>query len=181
MEEKESQSRMQRVEELVQDIESWPDPNLRAKAVELVQSLMDFHSTGLEHMMEAVAESGEAGQRIFEDFARDGLVSSMLLLYGLHPVEFETRIVQALDKAQAHLRLHGGDVELLGITDGVVRLRIKGSGKTCGASSMAALKLAVEDAIYEAAPEVAAIEAEEVSPPPVPSGLVQLERKASYG
>jgi nitrite reductase/ring-hydroxylating ferredoxin subunit len=38
------------------------------------------------------------------------------------------------------------------------------------------LKLAIEEAIYEAAPDVAAIEAEGVSEPPAPTGFVPLGR-----
>ena len=172
---------MQRVETLVRDIEICPDSEMRATALELVQSLMDFHGAGLERLTEIVAGSGETGRAIFDDFARDNLVSSLLLLYGLHPVELEARVAQALEKLQPYLREHGGQVELLGMDDGVVRLRLQGSGKSCGASSTAALKLSIEAAIYEAAPDVTAIEAQEVAAPPAPSGFVQIGRKASYG
>jgi len=182
MEEKDFQNRIGRVEGLVRDIETWPDPDTRAKAVELVQSLMDFHGTGLARMTDIIAEAGERGRTIFEDFARDELVGSLLLLYGLHPVELETRVIQALDKVRPSLRSHGGSVELLGITtDGVVQLRLQGSGKSCPSSSLATLKLSIEEAIYEVAPDVTAIEAEEVAAPPAPSGFVQIGRKASYG
>lgn len=108
----------------------------------------------------------------------------MLLLYGLHPVELEACIAGAIEKVQPHLRSHGGGVELLGTVDGVVRLKLQGSGKSCGAPSIAALRLFVEEAIYEAVPDVAAIEIQEVAAPPQPSAppvFVQIERKASYG
>ena len=52
---------MQRVEELVQTIESAADPNLRTKAIELVQTLMDFHGAGIDRMMEITAKAGAAG------------------------------------------------------------------------------------------------------------------------
>ena len=59
-----------------------------------------------------------------------------------------------------YLGTHGGDVELLEITDdGVVRLRLLGSCDGCASSSVT-LKLAVEGAIEAAAPEVTAIEVE---------------------
>ena len=76
---------MQRIEELIGKIETVADPETRAVAVELVQSLMEFHGAGLERMMEIVADSGEPGNAVFESFARDSLVGSLLLLYGLHP------------------------------------------------------------------------------------------------
>lgn len=173
---KEFQQRVQRVDELIREIEAVADPDTRAKAVELVQSLMDFHGAGLERLMEIVAEAGEHGHAVFDNFARDSLVASMLLLYGLHPQELETRVRQALDKVRPYLGSHGGDVELLGIAEGVVSLRMQGSCHGCPSSAMT-LKLGIEEAIYEAAPDVAAIEVEgvvEQPQQPSHSGLVQL-------
>ena len=46
---------------------------------------------------------------------------------------------------------HGGNVELLGIEDGVAKLRLEGSCKSCRASS-STLELAVRQALEEAAP-----------------------------
>jgi nitrite reductase/ring-hydroxylating ferredoxin subunit len=60
-------------------------------------------------------------------------------------------------------------VELLGISEeGVVRLRLLGSCQGCPSSSVT-LKLAVEDAIETAAPEVTGIEVEEAAPATVPA------------
>ncbi|HEY0547751.1 MAG TPA: NifU family protein [Pyrinomonadaceae bacterium] len=164
---------MQRIEGLIRKIESLPDAEARASALELVQSLMDFHGAGLDRLMEIVSEAGEAGDAIFDSFARDELVGSLLLLYGLHPVTLETRVMQALDKVRPYLDSHGGNVELIGIADDVVRLRLQGSCKSCPSSSMT-LKLAIEEAIMAAAPDVVAIEAEGVAEQPAPTGFVQI-------
>src|ERR1044072_48999 len=135
-EQKELQQGMQRVEGLIRKIESSPDATARDSALELVQALMDFHGAGLDRLMEIIAEAGEAGYAIFDNFARDELVGSLLLLYTLHPVPLETRVMQALDKVRPYLDSHGGNVELVGITDEVVRLRLQGSCKSCPSSSM---------------------------------------------
>ena len=165
---------MQRVEGLIRKIESLPDPAARDSALELLQALMDFHGAGLDRLMEIVAEAGEAGYRIFDNFARDELVGSMLLLYNLHPVPLEARVMQALDKVRPYLDSHGGNVELIGVEDEVVRLRLQGSCKSCPSSAMT-LKLAIEEAIMAAAPDVRAIEAEGVAEqPPAPTGFVQI-------
>ena len=69
-----------------------------------------------------------------------------------------TRVEQALDAVRPYLGSHGGDVELLEVTDeGAVRLRLLGSCDGCPSSSVT-LELAVQDAIEAAAPEVVAIE-----------------------
>jgi Fe-S cluster biogenesis protein NfuA/nitrite reductase/ring-hydroxylating ferredoxin subunit len=166
---------MDKIEGLIRKIETLPDPEARASAVALVQALMEFHGAGLERLMEIIAESGEGGYAVFDRFAADDLVSGLLLLYGLHPLPLETRVTQALDKVRPYLDSHGGNVELLGITDGVVRLRMQGSCKSCPSSSMT-LKLAIEEAIYAAAPDVLTIEAEgvEEQAPVSKSGFVQI-------
>lgn len=169
---------MQEVEGLIRKIEGLADPEARAAAVELMQALLDFHGAGLDRLMEIVSEEGEAGYRIFDRVAQDELTANMLLLYGLHPVPLETRVVQALDKVRPYLDSHGGSVELLGVEGGTVRLRLQGSCKTCPSSSLT-LKHAIEEAIYMAAPDVAAIEAEGVAEQaPAPSnGFVQIGRR----
>lgn len=164
---------MERIEGLVRKIENLPDPEARASSLALLQALMEFHGAGIERMMELVAESGEAGFGIFDKFARDDLVGSLLLLYGQHPVPLETRITKALDKVRPYLDSHGGNVELLSVADGVVRLRMQGSCKSCPSSAMT-LKLAIEEAIYAAAPDVVSIEAEGVSEQAVATGFVQI-------
>jgi Fe-S cluster biogenesis protein NfuA/nitrite reductase/ring-hydroxylating ferredoxin subunit len=168
---------MEQVEGLIRKIESLPDPVARTTSLELVQALMEFHGAGLERLMEIVAEAGDPGYAIFDDFAADDLVGSLLLLYGLHPLTLNVRVTKALDKVRPYLDSHGGNVELLGISDGIVRLRMQGSCKSCPSSAMT-LKLAIEEAIYAAAPDVVAIEAEGVAEEPVATGFVQIGKSA---
>jgi Fe-S cluster biogenesis protein NfuA/nitrite reductase/ring-hydroxylating ferredoxin subunit len=179
-EEKTLQQGMQRIEGLIRKIESLSDPEARQSAMELMQSLMDFHGAGLDRLMEITAEAGEAGYAIFDNFARDDLVGSLLLLYNLHPVPLEMRVMGALDKVRPYLDSHGGNVELIGITDEVVQLRLQGSCKSCPSSSMT-LKLAIEEAIMAAAPDVRAIEAEGVMEQPAPTGFVQIGKLNNNG
>ena len=167
---------IEQIEELVQRIEDLPDPNARSSALALVQALMDFHGEALDRLMEIVASQGEQGYLIFNKFSADELVSNLLLLYGLHPLPLEERVAQALEKVRPHLDSHGGNVELLSITDGVVRLRLEGTCRGCP-SSAETLKLAIESAIYSAAPDVVSIEAEGALTE-TPKGLVQIAAAA---
>ncbi len=164
---------MEKVEGLIRNIEALPDPVARTNALELVKALMEFHGAGLDRMMETIADSGDSGYEIFGKFAADDLVGSLLLLYGLHPLPLEARVMNALDKVRPYLDSHGGNVELLEITDGVVHLRMQGSCKTCPSSAMT-LKLAIEEAIYAAAPDVVVIKAEGVSEQSTATGFVQI-------
>jgi Fe-S cluster biogenesis protein NfuA len=65
----------------------------------------------------------------------------------------EKRVLRALDQVRPYMESHGGNVELLGVEDGVVRLRLVGSCDGCAASA-STLELAVEKAIQEEAPDV---------------------------
>jgi len=165
---------VQRVEELLREFEA-AEPEVRAKAVELVRLLMDFNGEGLERMTEIVAGAGARGDAILGDFARDELVAHLLLLYGLHPEGVEARVRAALDKVRPFLHRHGGDAQLLTVDGGVVRLDLEGSCKGCP-SSTATLKQAIEKAIYEAAPDVTEIVADGLVEQTATSGLVQIGR-----
>jgi Fe-S cluster biogenesis protein NfuA/nitrite reductase/ring-hydroxylating ferredoxin subunit len=155
------QERVARIETLLGEIEALHDPNARAKAAEMVQVLLELYGEGLARVMDVVAE-GEERERIFEALAEDELVSHLLLLHGLHPLDVQTRVTQALEEVRPYLRSHGGDVELLGIEGGVVRVRLQGSCDGCP-SSAATLKLAIEEALQKAAPDLEGVEAEGVA------------------
>jgi Fe-S cluster biogenesis protein NfuA len=147
------QRQMREIERLVHELESTADPHLRSRAVELVTLLMDVHGAALRRMMELIARSGPDAGAAIGALAGDGLVASLLLLYGLHPRDLESRVLQALDKARPLLRGHGGDVELVSCTEGVVQLRLTGSCHGCPSSTLT-LKHAIEEAICEFAPDV---------------------------
>jgi Fe-S cluster biogenesis protein NfuA len=72
-------------------------------------------------------------------------------------------VVEALDEVRPYLGSHAGGVELVGIDpDGVVQLRLEGSCDGCPSSTQT-VKLAIERAIEEAAPEVTRVEVENLT------------------
>jgi Fe-S cluster biogenesis protein NfuA len=149
--------RVQRIETLIREIDRLADPEARVRARELVQAVLDLHGAGLERLLDHVAET--AGPAVIDAAARDDLVGSLLLLHGLHPLDVETRVRQALEAVKPTLRAHGGAVELLGVAGGVVRLRARGGWHSASAS-VTTLKLAIEEAVYAKAPDVTAVEVE---------------------
>jgi Fe-S cluster biogenesis protein NfuA len=163
---------IERLEILIRNLERLPDPAARDQARELVQTLLDFHGTALGRLLGRVADMGEQGRDLIGSLGDDEIVSSLLLLYGLHPLDTATRVEQALERVRPLLRSHHGDVELEGVVDGVVRLRMQGSCNGCPSSALT-LKNAIEEAIYAAAPDVEAIEVEGVVDP-TPSHLLQI-------
>jgi len=176
VEDQDVRGRMQRLEALLQEVEQFPDARVRARVREIVQAVLDLHGIGLNRILEQIAHGEETHLALIETLARDELVGNLLLLHGLHPADLETRVRQALDKVRPYLRSHGGNVELLAVDDGIVRLRMVGSCHGCPSSAVT-LKLAIEEAIYQAAPDVVAIEAEGADPsaPGPGSGFVPVD------
>jgi Fe-S cluster biogenesis protein NfuA len=168
--------RIESIEDLVREIEGLPDPAARAACTHLVQTLMEFHGSGIERILEVVHRSGEVGQQIIDDLGDDDLASSLLLLHDLHPLDLPSRVLRALEKTRPYLQSHGGNVELVGVTgSGAVTIRLVGSCHSCPSSAVT-LQSTVEQAIYAAAPDVTAIhvEAGAAVPAASTSGFVPL-------
>jgi len=146
----EFQDRVARVEGLVQKLESSADPATRSTARELIQCLMELHGTGLERILEMVAGRGEAGTELIDSMGRDELVGSLLVLYDLHPEDFETRVMRALDKVRPVLRERGAGVETIQVSESLVHVKITGAGSK-------ELETAVREVLFECAPDAAEV------------------------
>jgi len=67
------------------------------------------------------------------------------------------RVEEALKKIRPALQADGGDVELVDVTDGVVKVRLTGACGTCPMSTMT-LKMGVERILKEQIPEIKKVE-----------------------
>ena len=166
----EHQRQAAHIEKLVQEIAEFPDLHERTVAQELVQALLDMYGEGLERLLEITMETEASGIELIDTFAEDGLLSSLFLLHGLHPLDIETRVMQALDEVRPYLKSHGGNVEFVKVEAGIAYLRLEGSCHGCSGSTTT-LKLAIEEAIYKAAPDLDGLEVEGVTEPPPRSGI----------
>jgi Fe-S cluster biogenesis protein NfuA/nitrite reductase/ring-hydroxylating ferredoxin subunit len=139
------------VQELQGRLEEHGDPATRELAEALVSAVVAMYGAGLERI--AAALNGELAR-----VAEDPLVASLLLIHDLHPVPLAERVQGALDTVRPYMESHGGDVELVGISeDGVATIALRGSCSDCAASS-ATLELAVKQALEEAAPDLEGLE-----------------------
>jgi len=170
----------ERLERLLEELRSL-EPTARQRAEDAVRLVTDLYGAGLSNVLEMVVEAGDAA--LLDKVVSDQLVGNLLVLHGLHPLDLPTRIGLALDKVRPYLGSHGGDVEVLAVDAqvGAITIRLLGSCDGCPSSSVT-LKMAVEDAIHQAAPEVAHIIVDgwtepEAPPPPVPSTPVELRAK----
>ena len=138
--------RVARVEALLGEIEDDP------RAAAAVQAIVDLYGEALARLLDGA------------DPVEDELVSHLLLVHDLHPVDVETRVRNALEDVRPYLGSHGGDVEFLGVEDGVARLRLAGTCNGCPSSTVT-LKNAIEEALLKAAPDLERIDAEGVAEP----------------
>jgi len=66
-------------------------------------------------------------------------------------------VEKVLEEVRPHLVADGGNVELVGVEDGVVRLKLLGACGSCPSSTMT-LKMGIERTLKERIPEVTSVE-----------------------
>jgi Fe-S cluster biogenesis protein NfuA len=127
-------------------------------------------------VVEILRDDEPAGPMILGRLTTDPLVEGLLLLHGLHPVDVDTRIQQALDRVRPYLGSHAGGVEYLGVdADGVARLQLQGTCHGCASSAITA-EHTIQAAVEEAAPEVLEVNIEGVAAAPVGPRPIELLR-----
>ena len=132
-------------------------------AEDLVHTLIEFYGAGLARIVEIVDGP------LLDRLAEDDHIRGLLVLHDLHPRSTHERVTEALDKVRPYLGSHAGDVEFVGIEDGVLRLRLQGSCDGCPSSTVTA-KYAIERMVREVAPEISDVVVEGVVEDAGPGG-----------
>lgn len=74
-------------------------------------------------------------------------------------MELKERVEEVLGQVRPALQAHGGDVELVDVSEeGVVKVKLQGACRGCPMSQMT-MAMGIEAALKEEIPEVAAVEA----------------------
>ena len=68
------------------------------------------------------------------------------------------RVEQVINRIRPAVQMDGGDLELIAVEGGVVKVRLSGSCVGCPSSTMT-LKMGIERAIRAEVPEITAVEA----------------------
>ncbi len=128
-------------------------------AEELVRVLVSMYGEALSRVVELVGT---------DKLVDDDLLESLLLLHDLHPDDVDTRIQRALDRVRPYLGSHAGGVDYLGVDEqGVAHLSLAGNCQGCPSSTMT-VKMAIEGALQDAAPELTGVEVAGVTQPDAP-------------
>ncbi len=72
--------------------------------------------------------------------------------------DLKNRVQMAINKVRASLQADGGDIELVDVVDGIVKVRLKGACAGCPMSQMT-LKMGVEAYLKKQISDVKAVEA----------------------
>jgi Fe-S cluster biogenesis protein NfuA len=72
--------------------------------------------------------------------------------------KMKERVEEALKEIRPALQADGGDVELIGVDDGIVKVRLTGACGGCPMSQMT-LKIGIEKRLRERLPEIRSVEA----------------------
>ena len=169
----EFQQQVRQLGKLIAQFDQMPDGPQKNACRELVQLLMDVHGAGLERIMEIVFASAGPGHDTIDKLGRDTIAGSLLLLYSLHPDDLETRVHKAIEQIRPRLRKLSCSVELAGIVEGTVQIRVTTSGHACG-SSTRDVRAILEEGVYELAPDLTSLEILGLDEPSN-SGFVALE------
>ena len=73
-------------------------------------------------------------------------------------MEQRERVQQVIERIRPAVQMDGGDIELVGIDEGVVKLRLVGACHGCP-SSMMTLQVGIERAIRAEVPEIKGVQA----------------------
>jgi Fe-S cluster biogenesis protein NfuA/nitrite reductase/ring-hydroxylating ferredoxin subunit len=147
--------RVERLGVVLERLADHPDPEVRAAVADLVDGIRWLHAEGLQRLTGLLAEEPDRFRRALDD----PQISNLLLLYDLVVVDERERAQEALESMRPYMREHGGEVELLGVTEGVVRLRLLGSCHGCP-SSTATLRQGIERTLAERLPGFHGLEVE---------------------
>jgi len=153
-------------------MEEIEDEKTREEVFALLEGIDVLHRQALGRLLELVGGTGD--QKIIGRLSQDPVVRTLLEMYDLPEADERTRVERALEPVHEYFRSHGGKLDLLGVEDGRVRVRLSGSCEGCPGTETT-LKRVVEEALREGFPGFKELVAEE--PPPAQENLVQLGRR----
>jgi Fe-S cluster biogenesis protein NfuA/nitrite reductase/ring-hydroxylating ferredoxin subunit len=139
--------------------------------VETLEREGDERALLLLQLVDAIHRPGL--RRIAAGDTDDPVAQALLQMYDIAPPDDEVLVEEALDDVRPYVNSHGGEIELLGVSDGIVKLRMSGSCAGCAASALT-LKRGVEEALRAHYPGFREVVAEEAQGAAGPQ-LLQIE------
>lgn len=145
----------EKLDGILEGIQERGEPEVAAAVAELVEGLQRVHAEGLRRLAQLLAEEPE----LFERALDEPVVSNLFFLYDLAVVDPEERVREALSSARVMAASHGGELEVLGVEDGRVRLRVEWTHDSVSREA-GTLRKGVEWALRERLPGFREVEIE---------------------
>ena len=172
----ESDQVLPRIAELAETLSTHDDSSVAEMASEMLDWIDVFHANGVGRIVEMVRDW--RGEILLEAVAADPVAGALLRAYGLgDAIDLDAARVAvqaALNEVRPYLHSHGGDMEVVHLADGVVRLKLHGSCDGCTASDATIIEQ-VETALQKHWVDFRRIEVEEMTadphPPPVAGSM----------
>lgn len=168
---------LDRLEGLLEAVDAMA-PADRDLVLELLDGVDDLHRLALLRLGQQLSPA-----RVEELRDAHPAIAWLWEAYGVG-LDDRTVAARAIDQIRPYLESHGGDVDVLDVTDGVVTVRLQGACSGCTASAIT-LQEGVEEALRSGYPDFERLEVDEdpdaeAHPPPTPGGqgevLLQIQR-----
>ncbi len=162
---------LDRLEQLLSDLED-SESEVRDRVFELLDGVDALHRLAITRLAATLGE--HEVERLRTD---DAAVEWLFDAYGVGAND-SAAAVAALEPMRPYLSEHGGDVQVLDVTNGVVRVRMAGACSGCTSAAIT-LREGVEEALRSGLPGFVAIDVEpddaaHSHPPPGPT-LLQIQ------
>lgn len=161
-----------RMGELVERLQALEEGALKEQIFELLDWIDAFHREGLVRLANLVDPA------VLDAARADPVVARLLETYldgDLDEAELQEALEEALDEVRPYIHSHGGEMEVVSVSDGVVKLRLMGACDGCPASSQT-LTQGVEKILRERWPAFRGLEVEGAEQPPArPQQLLQIQ------
>lgn len=157
VQERDAEALVEELHTLVEELEQYPDTELREKSLDLVQTTLELYGEALRRIV-ATLDSASARDEIMSRLHGDEIVRAVLLIHGLMPVGLHERVAGAIEHLRPYLISQGCDVELTSVEGGRARVRLIRSGQ--GAPPLAVLKQELEKALVDVAPDLTGVDVE---------------------
>lgn len=145
-----------RLDEEIEALMDAATPETRARVAALLEGVHRFHAEGLRRLAALLGRD----ESLWSDALADPEISNLLLLYDLADVD-ETAIAAAVVGEMAGLAAsRGGSIEFVSVRDGVVRVKLRGTGDAWTAA-LESLAAGLAAALSRRLPGFARIEATE--------------------
>lgn len=148
----EAESIIERLNLLVEEIENYPDAEVREKTLDVIQIILSLHGEVLHRTLKTLKQFPQQNEQILSLLLADEVVRSVLIIHNLMPEDLRTRTAGAVEAMRPFLLAQGCDVKFLGIEDDRARLRLMRKGEN--SPPIAILQREIEKALAEAAPDL---------------------------